>query len=103
MPITLFTFFLEDTAVDSTTGALANHPAWIKLDKLDCGESAADRIIGGYNAALGQFPWIARLGYIGTKTHPLPLIIVTTLSKTFNQIEISLFSRLFAVNLDIFS
>ncbi|KAJ8723969.1 hypothetical protein PYW07_007949 [Mythimna separata] len=42
---------------------LSKHPAWAKLTA-DCGESAADRIIGGVNAGLGQFPWIARLGYV---------------------------------------
>ncbi|CAB3249017.1 unnamed protein product [Arctia plantaginis] len=68
-PTLAFTMLLqycvtEDTLVDPSTAALASHPAWTKLDKLDCGESAVDRIIGGYNAALGQFPWIARLGYV---------------------------------------
>ena len=28
----------------------------------DCGVSYSDRIIGGTNAALGQYPWIARIG-----------------------------------------
>lgn len=28
-----------------------------------CGLSYADRIVGGTNAALGQYPWMARLGY----------------------------------------
>ncbi|XP_039757569.1 CLIP domain-containing serine protease 2-like isoform X2 [Pararge aegeria] len=40
-----------------------NHPAWKILDAFECGFSASDRIIGGLNAALGQFPWIVRLGY----------------------------------------
>ncbi|XP_063367564.1 CLIP domain-containing serine protease HP8-like [Cydia amplana] len=39
------------------------HPAWKLLQQFECGDSAADRIIGGFNAGLGQFPWIARLGY----------------------------------------
>ncbi|XP_045776223.1 CLIP domain-containing serine protease 2-like isoform X3 [Maniola jurtina] len=42
---------------------VANHPAWNILDTFECGFSASDRIIGGFNAALGQFPWIVRLGY----------------------------------------
>ncbi|XP_026315084.1 phenoloxidase-activating factor 1-like [Hyposmocoma kahamanoa] len=44
--------------------AVKNHPAWRILSNYDCGDSAADRIIGGFDAALGQFPWIVRLGYI---------------------------------------
>ncbi|KAJ2953213.1 hypothetical protein O0L34_g790 [Tuta absoluta] len=43
---------------------IENHPAWRLLDEFECGDNAADRIIGGLDAALGQFPWIARLGYI---------------------------------------
>ncbi|CAH0728369.1 unnamed protein product, partial [Brenthis ino] len=42
---------------------VANHSAWKRLDDLECGFSATDRIIGGMNAALGQFPWVVRLGY----------------------------------------
>ncbi|XP_072929945.1 CLIP domain-containing serine protease HP8-like [Epargyreus clarus] len=42
---------------------VSNHPAWTILDSFECGYSAADRIIGGMNASLGQFPWIVRLGY----------------------------------------
>ncbi|CAH1637695.1 unnamed protein product [Spodoptera littoralis] len=43
---------------------ISKHPVWAKLDAVDCGDSAADRIIGGLNAGLGDFPWIARLGYL---------------------------------------
>ncbi|XP_025835875.1 melanization protease 1-like isoform X2 [Agrilus planipennis] len=28
-----------------------------------CGESLSDRIIGGTEASLGQYPWLARIGY----------------------------------------
>ncbi|CAK1550566.1 unnamed protein product [Leptosia nina] len=42
---------------------ISNHQAWKKLDKFECGFNAADRIIGGMNATLGQFPWIVRIGY----------------------------------------
>ncbi|GBP04047.1 hypothetical protein EVAR_74803_1 [Eumeta japonica] len=56
---------------ESTTGcdiliesqAVIEHPAWTILNDIDCGESAIDRIIGGKIASIGQFPWIARLGY----------------------------------------
>lgn len=44
---------------------IANHTSWNILNKLVCGETSSDRIIGGNNAALGQFPWIVRLGYVG--------------------------------------
>ncbi|XP_046982437.1 spaetzle-processing enzyme-like [Schistocerca americana] len=46
------------------------HPSWRLLEHARCGLSAADRIIGGKNAALGAYPWIARIGYIST---PSPL------------------------------
>lgn len=54
-------FFYSVT--DASVNPLLNHPAWKIITRFECGDSAADRIIGGVNAALGQFPWIARLGY----------------------------------------
>lgn len=33
------------------------------LDHEKCGISNTDRIIGGKNASLGMYPWIARIGY----------------------------------------
>ncbi|XP_031770069.2 CLIP domain-containing serine protease HP8-like isoform X2 [Galleria mellonella] len=53
----------QTTSLDNRLLEVSHHPTWDKLDAFDCGDSAADRIIGGVNAALGQFPWIARLGY----------------------------------------
>lgn len=32
----------------------------------DCGENFSDRIIGGMNASIGQYPWIARLHMHGS-------------------------------------
>lgn len=41
--------------------SLQSHLLWPKeLDQI-CGESYTDRIIGGKDAELGQYPWIARL------------------------------------------
>lgn len=40
------------------------HPAWKHLPKDNCGiGSLTDRIMGGTEATLGQFPWMARIGY----------------------------------------
>jgi hypothetical protein len=46
-----------------------NHPR-INLLPLDsCGASQENRIVNGKRAVLGQFPWMARIGYI-TSTKP---------------------------------
>lgn len=37
------------------------HKSWPKKYENMCGDNVSDRIIGGENATLGQFPWIARL------------------------------------------
>lgn len=37
------------------------------MDHESCGQSIMDRIIGGTNASLGQYPWIARVGYSDVK------------------------------------
>lgn len=45
--------------------SFVDHPNWNLFDHEQCGESqTTDRIIGGQQAALGQLPWMARLGYI---------------------------------------
>ncbi|KAJ0173669.1 hypothetical protein K1T71_010818 [Dendrolimus kikuchii] len=59
----LVLLLLLHTTSNIAANDIANHPAWKKLDAAECGESVADRIIGGKNANLGQFPWIVRLGY----------------------------------------
>ncbi|XP_026735241.1 CLIP domain-containing serine protease 2-like isoform X2 [Trichoplusia ni] len=61
-----FTILLHYAVTDTKLSAeeIAKHPAWAKLDAVDCGDNARDRIIGGTNAALGEFPWIVRLGYM---------------------------------------
>ncbi|ENN70806.1 hypothetical protein HUJ04_004940 [Dendroctonus ponderosae] len=48
-----------------------DHPNWQVLPTEECGYGAmSDRIIGGKEATLGQFPWIARLGYQIKKNKP---------------------------------
>lgn len=37
-------------------------------EEMDCGVSVQDRIVGGKNAYLGQWPWLARLGYNSNKS-----------------------------------
>ncbi|KAM0737338.1 CLIP domain-containing serine protease HP8 [Formica fusca] len=42
---------------------VTKHPGWLLLEHRRCGNSNTDRIIGGKNASLGAYPWIARIGY----------------------------------------
>ncbi|XP_011874753.1 PREDICTED: uncharacterized protein LOC105565840 [Vollenhovia emeryi] len=42
---------------------VTKHPNWSLLEHNSCGNSNSDRIIGGKNASLGAYPWIARIGY----------------------------------------
>ncbi|KAL6425436.1 hypothetical protein ACFW04_009547 [Cataglyphis niger] len=42
---------------------VTKHPGWLLLEHKSCGNSNTDRIIGGKNASLGAYPWIARIGY----------------------------------------
>lgn len=45
-----------------SSGRIQDHKNFHLLPK-DCGVSYSDRIIGGNAAQLGQYPWLARLGY----------------------------------------
>lgn len=56
-------FTMRHVGPENFSYHIENHPAWKEIDLFECGFSASDRIIGGLNAALGQFPWMARLGY----------------------------------------
>lgn len=49
--------------VKRSAGDFRTHPNWPKHVEEICGESDSDRIIGGANASLGQFPWMVRLVY----------------------------------------
>ncbi|XP_052131239.1 CLIP domain-containing serine protease HP8-like isoform X2 [Frankliniella occidentalis] len=60
----------EAEAPPSSTAAVFDNdaPGWRLMDLKKCGLSSgpaavADRIVGGVAAALGQFPWLARIGY----------------------------------------
>lgn len=46
-----------------------SHPNWPKHIDEKCGESYSDRIIGGQDADLGQFPWMAQI--FCTETMPI--------------------------------
>ena len=58
---------------------IENHPNWNQLDLKNCGVSNTNRIIGGQFASVGEFPWIARIGYLNGKKNRfsyLPLSIL---------------------------
>lgn len=63
----LLIWFIVDISTNygsvSSEVDVVKHPNWPKDVQDDCGVSYADRIIGGKNASLGQFPWLARIGY----------------------------------------
>lgn len=64
----LLIWFLIDMStsycsVAKSESDIVKHPNWPRDVQDDCGISYADRIIGGKNASLGQFPWLARIGY----------------------------------------
>ncbi|KAK5647655.1 hypothetical protein RI129_002547 [Pyrocoelia pectoralis] len=60
---TIFICFIIVT-LDGVVLDVRRHPNWRLLEHVECGISLADRIIGGSNATLGQYPWLARIGYV---------------------------------------
>jgi hypothetical protein len=56
----------ENTSIGfETSGPNSPGAEWKRklLPTDECGVSLGERIVGGKNAALGQYPWIARIGY----------------------------------------
>lgn len=49
----------------SAAESITSHANWRLLNDSECGSSSADRIVGGKNASMGAYPWIARIGYTG--------------------------------------
>lgn len=46
-----------------TNEGSTHHVDWTEDTDEECGITYTDRIIGGTNASLGQYPWLARIGY----------------------------------------
>lgn len=53
----------------ANNAAIRSHPNWPHDTQAECGQSASDRIVGGTNASLGQYPWLALLGIRSEWTH----------------------------------
>ncbi|XP_015171014.1 PREDICTED: uncharacterized protein LOC107063621 [Polistes dominula] len=60
---------IKDTENVNGHTDISNHLNWSLLDHDKCGNSNADRIIGGKNASMGAYPWIARIGYSISKSN----------------------------------
>ncbi|KAK0182936.1 hypothetical protein PV327_001017 [Microctonus hyperodae] len=69
-------FLIYFTVYDAFAGStgkqidVTKHPSWNLLDHGKCGISFSDRIIGGNNAPMGVYPWIARIGYVNDGNLP---------------------------------
>lgn len=60
---------------------------WTQINEI-CGVSYSDRIIGGINARLGQYPWIAQIGIRSkaTKSFIVVVSIRSPIAATLNNI-----------------
>ncbi|KAL2722331.1 CLIP domain-containing serine protease HP8-like [Vespula squamosa] len=70
----LYIFILGNLSVHlivSSDVDVMHHSNWLLLDHDKCGNSNTDRIIGGKNANMGAYPWMARIGYIIVKSNPV--------------------------------
>ncbi|XP_075223823.1 spaetzle-processing enzyme-like [Lycorma delicatula] len=56
--------FAEEAEKDSVTEDISRHPNWKLVNDVKCGLNQKDRIIGGFDATLGQYPWIVRLAFV---------------------------------------
>ncbi|XP_011629948.1 CLIP domain-containing serine protease 2-like [Pogonomyrmex barbatus] len=62
-PLPCMLVFLYNISIGFSMIDVTKHPSWSLLKQGSCGNSNSDRIIGGKNASLGAYPWIARIGY----------------------------------------
>ncbi|PSN45987.1 hypothetical protein C0J52_09758 [Blattella germanica] len=58
------------------------HPNWQLLNDKFCGTRGSDRIVGGKTPELGDFPWIARVGYTNY-VKPICMIYGDQLTKSY--------------------
>ncbi|XP_046658607.1 serine protease easter-like isoform X1 [Homalodisca vitripennis] len=64
LSVLLCLLLYADTFGQDISEEFRSHSHWKVIDQGGkCGHRVSDRIIGGKEAALGQYPWMARLGY----------------------------------------
>jgi len=68
--IEIMLIVINYTAIVSSRAASTTN--WTQINEI-CGVSYAERIIGGTNARLSQYPWLAHLGILRKFDLPLDL------------------------------